>query len=77
MLSEAKLKEVIFIGPRKQDLIRNKNFDKLLHGEGKAACNSFKSVVKGFLGNRIAQNYAELSNNILQNYQKLGCTMSL
>jgi hypothetical protein len=38
---------------------------------------SFKFVVKGFLGNRRAQNYEELVNNLLQGYQKLGCNMSL
>jgi hypothetical protein len=29
------------------------------------------------LGNRRAQNYEELANNLLQSYQKLGCNMSL
>jgi hypothetical protein len=43
----------------------------------KAAWDSFKIVVKGFLGNRRAQNYEELVNNLLQSYQKLGCNMSL
>ena len=35
----------------------------------------FKFVVKGFLGNRSAQNYEELVNNFLQSYRKLGCNM--
>jgi len=34
-------------------------------------------VVKGFLGNRRAQNYEELVNNLLQSYRKLGSYMSL
>jgi len=33
--------------------------------------------VKGFLGNRRAQNYEEFVNNLSQSYQKLGCNMSL
>jgi len=33
--------------------------------------------VKGFLGNRRAQNCEELVNNLLQSYYKLGCNMSL
>jgi len=48
-----------------------------LKGDEKAAWDSFKFVVKGFLGNRRAQNYKELVNNLLQSYQKLGCNMSL
>ena len=52
-------------------------FDTLLQGDEKAAWDSFKFVVKGFLGHRRAQNYEELVNNLLQSYQNLGCNMSL
>jgi len=62
MLSEAKLKEGIFIGPQIRDLIKDEYFDRLLKGDGKAAWDSFKFVVKGFLGNRRAQNYEKLVN---------------
>jgi len=47
-LSEAKLKEGIFIGPQIRDLIKDEYFDKLLQGDVKAAWDSFKFVVKGF-----------------------------
>ena len=76
-LSEAKLKEGIFIGPQLRDSIKDEYFDKLLQGNEKAALDSFKFVVKVFLGNRRAQNYDELVNNRLQSYQKLDCNMSL
>ena len=56
---------------------KDKYFNKLLQGDEKAACDSFKFVVKVFLGNRRAQNYDEHVNNRLQRYQKLGCNMSL
>jgi len=69
-LSEAKMKEGTSIGPQIWDLIKDEYFDKLLQGDEKAAWDSFKFVVKGFLGNRRAQNYEELVNNLLQNYQK-------
>jgi len=49
-LSEAKLKEDIFIGPQIRDLIKDEYFDKLLQVSEKAAWNSFKFVVKGFFG---------------------------
>jgi len=70
-LSEAKLKEGIIIGPQIQALIKDKCLDKHLQSDEKAAWDSFKFVVKGFLGNRRAQNYEELVNNLLQSYQKL------
>jgi hypothetical protein len=64
-LSEAKLKEVIFVGLQIRDLIKEEYFDKLLPGDGKAAWDSFKLVVKRFLRNRRAQNYEERVNNLL------------
>ena len=45
-LSEAKLKEDIFIGPQICDIIKYEYFDKLLQGNEKAAWESFKFVVK-------------------------------
>jgi len=71
------LKECIFIGPQIPGLIKDEYFDKLLQVEEKAAWDSFKFVVKGCLGNRRAQNYEELVNNLLQSCQKLDCNMSL
>ena len=76
-LSEAKLKEGIFIAPQIWDVIKDEYFDKLFQGDEKAAWNSFKFVIKVSLGNRRAQNYEELVNNLLKSYQKLGCNMSL
>ena len=54
-LSDAKLKECIVIGPQIRDLIKDEYFDKLLQGDEKATRDSFKFVVKGFLGKRRAQ----------------------
>jgi hypothetical protein len=76
-LSEAKLKEGIFIGPQIRDFIKDEYFDKPLQGDEKVVWDSFKFVVKGFLGNRRAQDNEDLVNNLLQSYQKLGCNMSL
>jgi len=49
-LSEAKLKESIFIGPQIRDFIQDEYFDKLQQGDEKAVWDSFKFVIKGFLG---------------------------
>ena len=53
-----------FIGPQIRDIIKDKYFDKLLQGDEKAVWDSFKFVVKGFLGNRRSQNHEELVNNV-------------
>ena len=47
-LSEAKLKEGIFIDPQIRDIIKDEYFDRLLQGDEKAAWDSFKFVVKIF-----------------------------
>jgi len=71
------LKEGIFIGPQIRDLIKDEYFDRLHQGDEMAVWDIFKFVVKEFLGNRRAQNYEELVNNLLQSYQKLSCNVSL
>jgi len=48
------LKECFSIGPQIRDVINDEYFDKLLKGDEKAAWDSFKFVLKGFLGNIIA-----------------------
>ena len=67
-LSEAKFEEGIFIGIPIRDIIKDEFFDQFLQGNEKAAWDSFKFVVKVFLGNRRAQNYEELVNKLLQSY---------
>ena len=71
------MKEVIFIGTQIRDLIKDEYFDTLLQGDEKAAWDSFKFVVKVFLGNKRSQYCEQLVNNRLQSYQKLGCNMLL
>lgn len=76
-LSEAKIKEGVFIGPQIRTLLQDEEFHRLLHGKEKAAWVAFKLVVTNFLGNTKADNYKELVENLLQAYKNLGCNMSL
>ncbi|GBP14416.1 hypothetical protein EVAR_92401_1 [Eumeta japonica] len=76
-LSEAKIKEGIFIGPQIRNLFNDVNFDSVLEGKEKQAWNAFRLVARNFLGNKRSDNYAEFVENILSSYQKLGCNMSL
>lgn len=38
---------------------------------------SFVEVVRNFLGNRKAENYVQLVNEMLNNFRNLGCNMSI
>ena len=42
-----------------------------------AAWNSFRVILENFLGNHKAENYAQLVDDMLDHYRKLGCRMSL
>ena len=76
-LSEAKIKEGIFVGPQIRELLRDEQFDSVICGREKAAWNALRLVVKNFLGNFKAENYRELVDNLLYSYNNLGCNMSL
>lgn len=76
-ISDAKIKEGIFVGPQIKNLFKDIEFDNILEGNEKAAWNAFKIVATHFLGNKRAENYRDLVGNLLSCYQKLGCNMSL
>jgi hypothetical protein len=76
-LSEAKIKEGVFVGPQIRELFKDDRFDNMLQGNEKNAWDAFRLVSTNFLGNVRAENYKELVDNMLSMYQKLGCNMSL
>ena len=43
----------------------------------KAAWFSFVSIVNNFLGNEKADDYREIVQNLIKNFQRLGCNMSI
>ena len=76
-LSEAKIKEGIFVGPQICELLRDDTFDHLLRGKEKKVWKAFQSVATEFFGNYKADNYKQLVTNLLMSYKALGCNMSL
>ncbi|ESO01734.1 hypothetical protein HELRODRAFT_174719 [Helobdella robusta] len=72
-----KLKAGIFDGPQIRRLIRDPEFEKSMNKVEQEAWNAFVLVVKNFLGNNKARNYAELVNNMVTAFKKLGCNMSI
>jgi hypothetical protein len=76
-LSEAKIKEGVFVGPQIRKLFKDEHFNNILKGDEKLAWDSFVQVSKNFLGDHKAENYKDLVENLLQCYDRLGCNMSL
>ena len=70
VLTMEKLKAGIFDGPQIWQLIRDPDFENSMNEEKREAWKAFILVVKNFLENNKARNYAELVRN-------LGCNMSV
>ena len=76
-ISDAKIKEGIFVGPQIRSLMQDEKFEELLNPLEKAAWQALKNVTHSFLGNRKAENYRDIVNDLITSYKNLGCNMSL
>jgi len=77
LLSDAKIREGVFTGPDIRSLLRDEVFEHIITGDEQIAWHAFREVVTGFLGNRRADNYEDLVEELLSSCQKLGCNMSV
>lgn len=75
-LSDAKIKAGIFVGPQIRELMKTIDVESVMTTVEREAWISFKKV-KGFLGNNKASNYKELVQEMIKNFQNLGCNMSV
>ncbi|XP_065449041.1 uncharacterized protein LOC103306399 isoform X1 [Chrysemys picta bellii] len=69
-LSEAKIKEGVFVGPQIRELLRDDAFDHALRGKEKTAWKAFQLVAIHFLGNNKADNYRLFGGKPPQGIQK-------
>ena len=76
-LTMEKLKADIFDVPQIRQLIRDTEFENSMNEVKLEAWKAFDLVVKNFLGNYKARNYAELVNNMLTAFRNLGYNMSV
>ena len=76
-LSQAKIKEGIFVGPQITQLFADKTFEKLLRDDEGQVWGAFHQVATKFLGNVRAPNYKDLVNDMLGLFHEFGCNMSL
>ena len=76
-ISEATLKEGIFIGPQIRQLIKETEFSSRLASVELGAWNSFVEVVHNFLGNQKSDDCGNLVRQMIRNFQALGCRMSI
>jgi len=76
-VSDAKIKEGIFIGLQVRQLMQDKQFDEDLNETERNAWLSFKRICKDVLGNHKAANYQDVVQDLLTSYKAMGCDMSL
>ena len=76
-LTMEKLKAGIFGSSQIRQLIRDPEFENSMNEVELEAWKAFVLVVKNFIGNNKARNYAELVNNMLTAFRNLGCNMSV
>ena len=62
-MTDAKLKEGIFVGLRIRHIMKDNVFETKLTGLQQIAWNSLKADVDGFLGSQKSENYKELVKN--------------
>lgn len=76
-LSDAKIKEGVFVGPDIKKLIQDPSFISALNNTEKQAWNAFVDVTNNFLGNKKSEDFREKIKVLLDCYYKMGCNMSL
>jgi len=76
-VSDARIKEGIFIGAQIRELMQDKQLDEDLSETERNAWLSFKRICKDFLGNYKAANYQDVVQDLLNSYKSMGYHMSL
>jgi hypothetical protein len=77
LLSEAKLKVGVFVGPDIRKLMLDEDCLLTMSEVERGAWIGFKSVVTKFLGNNKDPDYVTIVANILDKFKVLGCLRSL
>ncbi|GBO33464.1 hypothetical protein AVEN_123576-1 [Araneus ventricosus] len=76
-LSEAKLKEGVFVGLDVRKMMKDENFETKMETNERKAWESFKLGIFSFLGNKKDPNYKYIVEEMIKNFKILGCSMSL
>ena len=70
-VSQAKIKEGVFIGPQIRQIILDEQFSSLLSDLEKRAWQAFRKISQNFLGNKKSPHYENLVLELLDSYKQL------
>ena len=76
-LSEEKLKAEIFYRPQVRQLIKDSNFAASVTSKEAQAWKALTEVIKNFLGNKKAENYKDLLEELLSSFEEMDHNMSM
>ena len=76
-LSQAKIKEGIFISLQIRKIALDKTFNTHLKRKEKFAFESFKKFCDNLLEKHCSEDYLQVVNDLLRHYHSMGCYMSL
>ncbi|GBL84988.1 hypothetical protein AVEN_42236-1 [Araneus ventricosus] len=76
-LSEAKLKEGVFVGPGIRKMMKDENFEIKMETNERKAWDSFKLGITSFFGNKKKYNYKSIVEEMIKNFKILSCSMGL
>ena len=76
-LSDAKIKEGVFIGLDMRKLMNYENFENCLGEVEKNTWISFENAIKNFLDDHKSLDYKDNVGRMLEKFKALGCNMSL
>ncbi|GBM53251.1 hypothetical protein AVEN_128419-1 [Araneus ventricosus] len=71
-LSEAKLKEGVFVGPDIRKMMKDENFETKIETNERKAWESFRRVITSFLRNKKDPNYKSIVEETIKNFKILG-----
>ena len=71
-ISDAKIKEEVYFGPQKRELIEDAKFEDQLSELGNAAWTPFKNITTNFLGDGKQENYRDAVADFVQSYKANG-----
>ena len=76
-LSYEKIQAGVFDCPQIRQLMKDNAFLNSMNETERQALLSFVSVVENFSGNTKSDDYRNIVETMLENYHKLGCSMSI
>ena len=76
-LTEPKVKGGIFVRSQIRRMLASEELEEQMFDLERNAWQAFRIIVERFLGNHRRDDYALVVSNLIENYEKLGCRMSL